>query len=54
MARYPEKIVRFDAFCPTCVWKDNTEDEEPCCKCLASPSNENSVRPVYYKEAKKK
>lgn len=51
---YAEKMVRFDQYCQKCQHKENTEDEEPCDKCLNHSSRESSAKPLYYKEEKKK
>lgn len=45
-----EHIVDFDIWCKKCKWCDNTEEESPCDECLEEPVNQNSKRPVYYKE----
>lgn len=41
-----EKEVYFDQYCPSCIHKDTAEEQEPCCTCLAYPSNEYSHRPI--------
>ena len=48
------KIVEFDKFCKTCEHKDLPESESPCWDCLTESVNEDSHRPVKYKEAEKK
>jgi len=48
-----KKIVNF-AFCRTCKYRFKKESDEPCCDCLELAVNDDSVRPVYYKENKKK
>lgn len=43
-------IVDFKTFCDICKYKDLKEEDEPCCDCLENPANEDSRRPVYFKE----
>lgn len=45
-------IVDF-TYCNSCVHKDKGENEDPCWDCLTVSSNEDSKRPISYKEAKK-
>lgn len=52
-----EKIVDFERYCATCKYSAVTEDENglmdlPCDECLAHPVNEDSQKPIYYKEDK--
>ena len=47
-----EKEVRFDLYCPKCEHKDLKETLDPCNDCLARGFNENSKKPVYFKEKK--
>lgn len=44
------KEVFFHQYCPTCENHDLPESEDPCNECLGEPSNENSHKPVNYKE----
>lgn len=46
-----KKEVYFGDYCPKCIYKDKVEDKEPCCDCLDSPSNVDSHKPLYFKEA---
>lgn len=46
------KEVKFDFYCPKCVYKDLTEEEDPCDICLTETTNLHSEKPVCYKEAK--
>ena len=48
-----EKIVKFDEYCNRCAHKDVKETEDPCNECLNNPGNEDSHRPVYFKEEEK-
>lgn len=45
-----EKIVDFHEWCNKCVYDDKPENEEPCWECLTKPVNEDSHRPINYKE----
>lgn len=42
------KEVRFDEYCKTCKFKNNTEEDTPCDECLAEPANLYSHKPVKY------
>lgn len=44
------KIVRFDKYCPKCEYYDLDEGEDPCNECLYSPANQNSQKPINFKE----
>lgn len=46
------KEVYFDQYCESCEHKDLNDYENPCNDCLANPGNENSHKPVEYKEKK--
>lgn len=45
-----EKLVEFEKWCPVCAFKDEPEENEPCCDCLEEPVNMNSHKPVMFKE----
>lgn len=45
-----EKIVNFHEYCPSCKYEKTDEAETPCNECLNNPSNEDSHKPIYYKE----
>lgn len=47
-----DKIVNFGQYCSTCEHFDLAEEEDPCYYCLGHFTNENSHKPVYYKENK--
>lgn len=49
-----DKIVEFDKYCEKCRFKDKKESDEPCHECLIYPVNENSKKPVNFKEKEKK
>ena len=44
------KEVRFDIYCKKCKYKDKPENEDPCWDCLVETVNQNSHKPVYFKE----
>lgn len=44
------KEVRFDIYCPKCKYYENKESEDPCWDCLNQGWNEESHKPVYFKE----
>lgn len=46
-------IVEFDKWCPSCKHESKDESEYPCWECLEEPVNENSRKPVFYREANK-
>ena len=46
-----KKEVYFCEWCRKCKYGPLQEHEEPCCECLNYPMNENSHKPVKYKEA---
>lgn len=45
-----EHIVEFDKWCPTCQFKDQKSEEEPCIDCLAYAVNTDSRKPLMWKE----
>lgn len=49
MAENNEKIVDF-TYCSTCIHKEKNLETEPCNDCVYHPVNQNSKRPVHYKE----
>ena len=46
-----EKEVRFDIWCKKCIYKDQEETLDPCNDCLDAPYNQNTSKPVNFKEA---
>ena len=44
------KAVYFDQYCKSCKHAKLKEEENPCCECLARPTNEYSHKPVMYEE----
>ncbi len=45
-----EKEVNFEKYCPRCIYKDLEETLDPCNDCLDYPMNENTEKPVRFKE----
>lgn len=48
------KIVKFDKYCPSCQYWDKKESEDPCYDCLTQGWNEDSHKPISYKEREEK
>lgn len=48
-----EKEVYFAQYCPQCSHKSLKEDSDPCDECLAQPVNEDSHKPLYFKDTNK-
>ena len=46
------KEVDFEQYCKQCKYAGLKENEDPCWDCLTEGVNENSHKPVYFKEAK--
>ena len=44
------KIVRFDKYCPKFEYYDLDEWKDPCNECLYIPANQNSQKPINFKE----
>lgn len=44
--------VDFETYCKTCEYSDNEEWQDPCCECLDYGYNEETRKPVEYKERK--
>lgn len=47
---YKYKEVYFNEYCSKCKEVDTSPDKDPCNECLSNPTNENSHKPVYFKE----
>lgn len=45
-----EKIVDFHEYCKRCEYWHKSESEDPCWKCLDTPTNTDSHKPVNFKE----
>lgn len=48
-----QKIVDFHEYCATCKFRETEAFKDPCNECLNNPTNEDSHKPVKYKEDKK-
>lgn len=46
-----KKEVYFDKYCKKCEYKNRPESANPCWDCLEEPANEDSHKPLYFKEA---
>lgn len=44
------KEVRFDLYCKDCVHLSKREGEDPCNDCLGQGWNEDSHKPIHFKE----
>lgn len=44
------KEVLFNEYCVKCKYYNVKEADDPCCDCLAEPSNTDSHKPVYFEE----
>lgn len=44
------KEVRFDIYCSKCKNSNTPETEDPCNDCLAQGWNEDSKKPILFKE----
>ena len=45
-----EKEVYFGEYCKTCENEKKKEEDDPCYDCLNNPVNEDSHKPIHYKE----
>ena len=45
------KEVRFDIWCPLCIYfdVDDTKGDEPCNECLTECARKNTTKPIKYK-----
>lgn len=48
-----EKEAYFYLYCPRCAYSSLPQAAEPCDECLAQPVNEDSHKPLYFKEKSK-
>lgn len=46
-----EKEVYFYEYCQKCKFRNKEEYEEPCDECLDMPYNEDSHKPICFKES---
>jgi len=44
------KLVEFEKWCAKCAYKNKKEEEDPCWDCLVTPVNEDSHKPVMFKD----
>lgn len=49
---YSQKEVYFNVYCPKCKHWETNDWEDPCDICLATGSNENTHKPVYFEDVK--
>lgn len=47
------KEVRFDQYCPKCEHWEKSEAEDPCYDCLNQGWNDESHKPIMFKEKEK-
>lgn len=45
-----QKIVEFDKYCSKCEYFHKPGWEDPCDRCLSTPTNTWSHKPVHFKE----
>lgn len=45
-----EHIVDFQKYCPLCRYERRSEVKDPCDDCLSFPVNEDSRKPVSFKD----
>ena len=48
------KEVRFDQYCPKCEHLEKSEAEDPCYDCLNQGWNDESHKPIMFKEKEEK
>lgn len=48
------KEVRFDKYCKLCQYYEKSEAEDPCWDCLNQGWNEDSNKPILFKEKESK
>lgn len=46
-------IVDYEKWCPLCKYSGTVETEDPCNQCLGEPVNEDSRKPICWKEKEK-
>lgn len=45
-----QKIVKFEEWCPKCVYFKTDENDDPCRECISVPAREDSRKPEKFKE----
>lgn len=48
-----DKEVFFHLYCSACKHVNCADSEDPCDECLASPVNQDSHKPIFFKEKEK-
>ena len=43
-------IVEYEKYCNKCLYSNKPDTEDPCDECLNNPINEDTRRPVNFKE----
>ena len=43
-------FVDFESYCKICKHHDKAGTEDPCNECISTPVNQNSTKPVFWKE----
>lgn len=46
-------IVDYEKYCPLCAYENAPEGEDPCAQCLSEPVNQDSRKPICWKEKDK-
>ena len=46
------KFVDYHKYCKSCKYSEIKETDEPCNTCLTNYINQNSKKPIFYKEKK--
>ena len=47
-------LVEYEKYCKTCEHAGTDETKDPCNDCLTYPVNDDSRKPIHYKEATEK
>lgn len=45
-----QKEVYYWEYCKQCKYENTKEEDEPCRLCLCEPSNDDSHKPILFKE----
>lgn len=48
-----DKEVFFYLYCPACKHENCADSEDPCDECLENPVNQDSHKPIFFKEKEK-
>lgn len=49
-----DRIVDFNKYCDMCKYAKTKETDEPCCECLASPTNVHTSKPIKWVDGGRK